>query len=78
MKYKVKLVQDPYLSDNSDWVAAGYLSTEDPEDETGPTCKVYWTSSNVFKDELSEPDWGKPSRLWHYRLGDIYEFEVLE
>ncbi len=75
---KVRLVQDPYLSDNSDWVAAGYLDTEDPDDETGPTCKVSWRSLAVFKDEESEPDWSTPSHCWHYKIGDIYDFEVIE
>ena len=78
MKRKVRPTQDPYLSDNSDWVAAGYLSTEDPEDETGPTCKVSWRSINVFENEDSEPDWSKPDHCWHFRIGDIHEFEVIE
>jgi len=77
MKYQVRLTQNPYLSDNSDFVAAGYLSTEVPEDETGPTCKVSWRSIGVFSDELSEPDWSKPDHCWHYRIGDIDDFEVI-
>lgn len=76
MKRIVKLTQDPYLSGTSEWKASGYLTTENPDEETGPTTTVSWFNSEVFTDEESQPDWSKPAACWHYKLGDVDDFSV--
>lgn len=69
----VKLIQQPYR-DTAGYVAAGYLCSETPDDETGPTVTVTWAiieGNEALDDESSACDWGSPLSVNHYRYGDI-------
>lgn len=69
----VRLIQQAY-NDNYDgqpaWFASGYLSTEDADDETGPTVKVRWDSLGAEEAE-DDADWGSPVSINHYSRGDL-------
>jgi hypothetical protein len=70
----VVLTQDAYLTNGADgsavYEAAGYLSSENPDDETGPTTKVIWDSLGAEESE-DDADWDSPSGVSHYARGDI-------
>lgn len=71
---EVILTQDAYLGDGGNYYASGYLSSENQDDETGPTVKVTWAAvegAEEMDDESDRCDWDKPCSIWHYRLGDI-------
>lgn len=69
----VRLIQQAY-NDNLDgapaWFASGYLSSENPEDETGPTVKVTWASLGEDEAE-NDADWANPDSIKHYSLGEL-------
>ena len=70
----VRLIQQAYSDNASDgspaWFAAGYLSTEDADDETGPTVKVCWAS--LGNDEAEDDaDWDHPASITHYSAGEL-------
>jgi hypothetical protein len=70
----VRLIQQAYSDNDSNgdaaWFANGYLSTEDAEDETGPTVKVTWTS--LGNDEAEDDaDWSAPKSAVHYSRGEL-------
>ena len=69
----VRLIQQAYndnKSGNAGWFAAGYLSTEDEDDETGPTVQVFWAS--LGNDEAEDDaNWANPDSITHYRLGEL-------
>ena len=70
----INLSQDAYCDNDSDgdaaWFASGYLSTEDPDDETGPTVNVCWMSLGADEPE-DDADWSRPISVTHYRLGNL-------
>lgn len=70
----VRLIQDAYNDNASDgtaaWFAAGYLSTENEEEETGPTVKVCWASLGADESE-NDADWDHPASIMHYSLGEL-------
>jgi len=70
----VRLIQDAYNDNASDgsaaWFAAGYLSTENEDDETGPTVKVCWAALGS-DDAESDADWDSPESITHYSLGEL-------
>ena len=70
----VHLIQQAYNDNASDgsaaWFASGYLSTETPEDETGPTVKVCWASLGADEAE-DDADWANPDSVTHYSLGEL-------
>lgn len=79
-KYEVILAQDPYLGDNGDYRASGYLASENEDNETGPTVNVTWSAlegTEDMDDESSRCDWKKPESIVHYRLGDITKKSVV-
>jgi hypothetical protein len=67
----VKLTQLPYIDGSAEspcFRAAGYLSTDDQDEETGPTVTVRW-----YGDDQDAIAWDKPDAVEHYSLGDITE-----
>jgi hypothetical protein len=70
----VQLIQQAYNANASDgsaaWFAAGYLSTETPENETGPTVKVCWTSLGA-DESVDDAAWSNPDSITHYSLGAL-------
>ena len=69
----VRLVQQAYNDNHNGepaWFASGYLSTETPADETGPTVKVRWASLGAESDE-DDADWENPEAITHDRLGKL-------
>jgi hypothetical protein len=70
----VRLIQQAYKENDgygSDaWFAYGYLSTETPEDETGPTVEVCWESLGEDEAE-NDADWANPDSITHYSLGEL-------
>lgn len=69
----VRLIQQAY-NDNYHgepaWFASGYLSTEDADDETGPTVKVRWGSLGSEEAE-DDADWDNPESITHYERGEL-------
>jgi len=59
---------DAYLADDGSYRADGYLLSEDPDDETGPTTRVFWECRNKG-EPYSDPDcdWQRPCSVSHYR-----------
>ena len=79
-KYEIVLEQEAYLGDNGDYHAAGYLASEDADDETGPTVKVTWSTlegAEEMDDESGRCDWAKAASIMHFRLGDITEMSTI-
>jgi hypothetical protein len=70
----VRLIQQAYNDNAADgsaaWFAAGYLSTETAEEETGPTVKVSWASLGADEAE-DDADWANPDSIKHYSLGEL-------
>lgn len=71
---EVVLSQDAYNDNAPDgsaaWFANGYLSTENPADETGPTVCVMWASLGAEESE-DDADWDNPVSVKHYALGEL-------
>lgn len=71
----VNLCQQAYMdgtNENPYYRAAGYLASENPEDETGPTVSVTWDCTNYDAEEESDCcDWDAPESIVHYALGDL-------
>ena len=71
----IRLTQQAYKDNAPDgspaWFAAGYLSTENVADETGPTVKVMWASLGAEEGE-DDADWDKPTSAWHYSRGKLF------
>lgn len=71
---KVLLMEDPHCDNNAAgnaaWFAAGYLSTETPDDETGPTVKVEWASLGAETPD-DDADWSAPVSVRHYSRGEL-------
>lgn len=71
----IRLVQDAYLENGPDgeacYKAAGYLSTENAGDETGPTVMVFWDTDGTADDSADDCDWDNPSGASHYSLGQL-------
>ena len=69
----VRLIQQAYNDNKSGragFYASGYLSTEDEDDETGPTVQVFWAS--LGNDEAEDDaDWDNPESITHYQLGEL-------
>jgi hypothetical protein len=65
----VRLTQQAYANDQG-WEASGYLSTENEEEETGPTVRVSWDSLGAEESE-DDADWDNPSSIYHYNRGDL-------
>lgn len=70
----VRLVQQAYSDNTGDgtaaWFASGYLSTENADDETGPTVKVMWASKGAEESE-DDADWDSPESVIHYARGEL-------
>ena len=69
----VRLIQDAYSSNYGNeaaWFASGYLTTENPDDETGPTVKVRWASLGAEEAE-DDANWYEPESVMHYALGEL-------
>ena len=65
----VILTQAPYLDGTNEapcFRAAGYLDSENPDDETGPTVTARW-----YGGDEESIDWDAPDSILHYRIGDI-------
>lgn len=71
----IRLVQDAYLDNGSSgeavYKAAGYLSTENEDDETGPTVMVFWDTEGTAEDSADDADWDNPSSATHYSVGQL-------
>ena len=69
----VRLTQQAYndnYNGSAAWFAAGYLSTENADEETGPTVEVRWASLGADEAE-DDADWGSPDAIVHYSLGEL-------
>lgn len=70
----VRLIQNAYNDNASDgtaaWFASGYLSTEDEDDETGPTVTVMWDSLGA-DDAENDADLDHPISIAHYSRGEL-------
>lgn len=69
----VRLNRAPYLSGSPEeptWTATGYLVSEDPGQETGPTVCVCWESLGSEEGE-DDADWEAPYSVYHYALGQL-------
>lgn len=70
----VRLIQPAYndndCAGNPAWFAAGYLSDENEDDETGPTVTVTWASLGAAEPE-DDADWLSPASIMHYVRGEL-------
>lgn len=71
----VHLCQQAYMdgtNENPIYRASGYLASENPDDETGPTVTVTWACEN-YEAENEEDccDWDNPESIVHYSLGEF-------
>lgn len=70
----VVLAQEPCNHTNNVgkpvWIASGYLSTETPTEETGPTVVVTWASLGAIESE-DDADWSTPVSVQHYSRGEL-------
>jgi hypothetical protein len=70
----VVLAQEPCIHTNNVgdavWIASGYLSTETPAEETGPTVMVTWASLGATESE-DDANWDAPVSVQHYSRGEL-------
>lgn len=70
----VNLIQQAWNDNNAQgkaaWFADGYLSDENPDDETGPTVRVEWASKGAEEAE-DDADWDCPVSIKHYAHGEL-------
>lgn len=69
----VRLIQQAYNDNYGSepaWFASGYLSTEDADEESGPTVKVRWESLGADEAD-DDADWDNPMSIEHYSLGEL-------
>lgn len=68
----VRLTQSAYsgtdCNGDAAWFAAGYLSTETPDEESGPTVMVCWESLGADGAE-NDARWDEPASIAHYAFG---------
>jgi hypothetical protein len=70
----VRLTQQAYVDNDAEgkavWFARGHLSTENMDEETGPTVTVIWDSLGADEAE-DDANWDEPRSINHYALGEL-------
>lgn len=69
----VRLIEQAFAENHqceAAWFARGYLSTENADDETGPTVEVRWESLDS-DDAETDADWDTPVAVTHYSRGEL-------